>query len=192
MAVEGYYFSIMSETLPPQLDAASAAFICSGLSINAASGRAGAIPDMARAVGCRVAPDYSSVTVLFASTPAAALIDAVRRSGAIAVVFSQPSTHRTLQLKGSDARIVPPEAGDLELTRRYAEAFDTELSPFGYPDRLILTLLEFDPGDLVGVCFTPSSIFLQTPGPSAGEPLKLTQAGGSKVDATPAGVAKAP
>lgn len=191
MAVEGYYFSIMSETLPPNLDAASAAFICSGLSINAASGRAGAIPNMARAVGCRVAPDYLSVTVFFANTPAAALIDDVRRSGVIAVVFTQPTTHRTLQLKGSDARIVPPEAGDLELTRRYTEAFDTELSPFGHPDRLVHTLLEFDPDDLVGVCFTPSSIFLQTPGPSAGEPLKANPAGGGLANSAN-GAAKAP
>lgn len=161
---------------PAILDAANADFICSGVSINAASSRSGALPSLARAVGCRVSADRCSVTILFASTPAAALIDDIRRSGSIAVVFSQPSTHRTLQLKGTDARILPPEPGDQALMSRYTDSFIADLTPLGYPAQVVRTVLACHPDDIVTVRFSPSSAFLQTPGPSAGEPLARHQA----------------
>lgn len=164
---------------PAILDAANAAFIGSGVSINAASSRPGALPSLARGVGCRVSADRRSVTVLFASTPAAALLDDIRRSGAIAVVFSQPSTHRTLQLKGSNARIVPQEAGDGALTPRYTDAFIADLTPLGFSAQIVRTLLACDPDDIVAVQFSPSSAFQQTPGPSAGEPLAAPPHGDS-------------
>lgn len=161
----------MVNNAPAILDAANARFICSGVSINAASGRAGALPSLARAVGCRISADHRRITLLLASTPAAALLDDIRRSGAIAVVFTQPSTHRTVQLKGVDARIVPPEAGDDALTRSYTEAFVIELAPLGHPAEVVRSLLAFAADDIVALEFTPSSAFSQTPGPSAGEPL---------------------
>jgi hypothetical protein len=165
----------MVNNAPIILEAEYADFICSGVSINAASGRAGALPSLARAVGCRVSPDRSCVTLLLASTPAAAMLDDIRRSGAIAVVFNQPSTHRTVQLKGNDARIVPPEVGDRELAERYADAFVAELEPLGHAAQVVRTLLAHEPDDMVTVQFTPSSAFSQTPGPSAGMPLAQLQ-----------------
>jgi len=163
----------MAETAPVPapaiVDAATAEFICSGLSINAASARAGSVPSMARATGCRLDDDRRCVTLLFASTPAAALLDEIRRSGSIAVVFSEPSTHRTLQLKGGDARIVPVEAGDAELCRRYIETFSSGLVRLGYPGEVLRAVLAHDSDDLVAVQFSPASAFSQTPGPGAGE-----------------------
>lgn len=157
--------------VPALLDSATAEFITSGISINAAGARPGTVPSMARATGCRVAADARSVTLLFASTPAAALLDDIRRSGAIAVVFSQPSTHRTLQLKGDDARIVPPAAGDAALAAAYVKIFTDGLTRLGYPGEVLRAVLTHDPGDLVAVEFTPLAAFSQTPGPGAGEPL---------------------
>ena len=158
--------------IPPAiLDAANADFIGSGVSINAASGRPGVLPSLARAIGCRVSADRRCITLLFASTPAAALLDDIRRSSAIAVVFSQPSTHRTVQLKGTDARIVPPEERDRGLPRSYIDAFVGELTSLGYPAQFVRSLLAHDPDDIVAIQFTPSSAFSQTPGPRAGEPL---------------------
>lgn len=157
--------------VPVILDPATAEFIASGISINAAATRPDAVPSMARAIGCRVAADARIVTLLFAGTPAAALLDDIRRSGALAVVFSQPSTHRTLQLKGDDARIVPVAAADRALCQRYIEIFVDGLTQLGYPGEVLRALLDHDPDDLVAVQFTPASAFSQTPGPGAGEPL---------------------
>lgn len=105
------------------------------------------------------------------ATPAAALIDDVRRTGSIAAVFSKPSTHETMQLKGTDARIVPTEPGDEALAQGYVEAFVAELVPFGYPASVIRAFLTCPPEDLVAVTFTVAAAFSQTPGPQAGEPL---------------------
>jgi len=165
----------MVNNAPIILEAEYADFICGGVSISAASGRAGALPSLARVVGCRVSPDRRCVTLVLASTPGAALLDDIRRSGTIAVVFTEPSTHRTVQLKGSDARIVPPDVGDRELVERYADAFVAELEPLGHPAQIVRTLLAHEPDDRVTVQFTPSSAFSQTPGPSAGTPLAQLQ-----------------
>jgi hypothetical protein len=156
---------------PVILDAESAAFILGGVSINAASARQGALPNLARAVGCRVTPDRRSVRVFFAATPGAALLDDVRGNGMIAVVFTQPSTHRTLQLKSGNARIVPLEAGDGNIVQGYVDRFVADLLPLGYPERNVRTLVACDPDDLVAVDFNPSSAFVQTPGPNAGQAL---------------------
>jgi hypothetical protein len=167
---------MLSRSMPasasPVLDAEQAAFIATGVSIAAASGRPACLPTMARGTGCRVSDDRRRVTVLFAATPAAALLDDVRRSGVIAVVFSWPATHRTLQVKGSDARIVPLESADPALAARYVEAFVAGLEPFGFAPALIRAFLAAPADDLVAVQFTPVAGFNQTPGPQAGVSLR--------------------
>lgn len=148
-----------------------AAFICGGVGMSVSTCRPGALPTMARCTGARIAPDRRIVTILLAATPAAAFLDDLRRTGTIAAVFSRPSTHRTLQLKGSDARIVPIETGDAERALRYVDAFAAEVVPFGYPEPLIRAFLASPADDLTAVQFTVSAAFSQTPGPQAGEPL---------------------
>ena len=161
----------MVASAPVLIDAEQARLISGGVGMSAASCRPGALPNMARCTGCRIAPDRRTVTLIVAATPGAALLDDVRRSGLIAAVFSQPSTHYTLQLKGTDARIVPLEPGDAALVRRYVDAFVAELTPFGYSEPLVRAFLGSMPDDLAAVQFTISAAFSQTPGPQAGAPL---------------------
>jgi hypothetical protein len=164
--------SAMAISSPALIGPDQAAFICGGVGMSAATCRAGALPNMARCTGARISADRHTVTLLLAATPAAALLDDVRRTGAIAAVFSEPSTHKTVQLKGGDARIVPIESGDAALTQRYVDAFMAQLAPFGYPERVIRAFLACTPDDLTAVQFTVSAAFSQTPGPAAGEPLR--------------------
>lgn len=149
-----------------------AAFICGGVGMSAATCRPGALPNMARCTGARVSADRRTVTILLAATPGAAFLDDVRRTGSIAAVFSQPSTHKTLQMKGSDARIVPTDPGDAELAARYVDAFVAEVSVYGYPEALIRTFLAHRSDDLVAIQFTVNAAYSQSPGPQAGEPLR--------------------
>lgn len=155
----------------PLIGPDEAAFICGGVGMSAATCRPGALPNMARCTGARVSADRCTVTLLLAATPAAALLDDVRRTGTIAAVFSQPSTHKTLQLKGSDARIVPTDPGDGAVVERYVDAFVAQVKVYGYPEPLIRAFLAHAPDDLVAVQFTVSAAYSQTPGPQAGEPL---------------------
>ena len=87
------------------------------------------------------------------------------------MVFSLPSSHRTLQLKGPAAQIDPLEPGDPERLRRYAGALVADVCPLGYREALVRAIVAGEPEDFVAVSFTPRAAFDQTPGPRAGAPL---------------------
>jgi hypothetical protein len=152
-------------------DPERSAFVSGGVSINAASRGPGNVPEIARAAGCRPSPDARHLTLYFAASQSARLLDAVRATGAIAAVFSEPGSHRTIQLKGADARVAPIAPQDLEMIERYAGAFAAALVPLGYPEQLVRALLWAPPEDYVAVSFGPTQAFDQTPGPRAGAPL---------------------
>ena len=100
------------------------------------------------------------------------LLQDIGATGAVAVVFSQPSTHRTIQLKGTDAIVEPLEAGDRDIMARQASAFAADIALLGYPFAIAHALLASEPSELVAISFTPSAAFIQTPGPRAGAPLQ--------------------
>jgi len=152
----------------PLFDADQAAFMQRGISLNLGSCGPGLQPSVARAVGCRISADRRTVRMLVSATQAAALIADVGQGGALAAVFSEPSTHRTLQLKGHDPVVETATAGDLAAVARYRDGFVEELRPLGYPPALILALLACPDSDIVALCFTPCAAFSQTPGPDAG------------------------
>ena len=88
-----------------------AAFLVPGVSVIAASRDARLVPSVSRGVACRVSEDRRSLTVLLRRTPAATVLRDIADSGWITTCHSQPSTHRTIQLKGRDARIEARPAG---------------------------------------------------------------------------------
>jgi hypothetical protein len=157
---------------PALLDEINAAFIEGGVSTNASSRTSENVPVMARAIGCRVSPDRRTVTLLFHAPAAADFLESIRTSKRIAVVFSRPSTHQTIQLKGSDAVAAVAHKRDVEVTTAYCNAIVAEVSPLGYPEPMLRALLWSEPEGLRTVTFTPTEAFLQTPGPRAGERLK--------------------
>jgi hypothetical protein len=156
----------------PLLDADHAAFIGGGVSIVAASSGLANVPSLERAVGCKVSSDRRRVTVFVAATSARGLLEDVRRSGRIAVVFTEPSTHRTIQLKGKDAAVVPAAAADQRIVAAYAEAITSVLAGVGREVLVVRALLAYPHGDLRAIAFTPIAAFTQTPGPQAGTPIK--------------------
>ena len=159
-------------TAETYIDAELAAFIEGGVSILAASRDAGRVPNLARAVGCRVSADRTRVTLFLLASKSGALLADFRDNGAIAVVFSQPSSHRTVQLKGAGVALAALEEGDAVRIARYREAFVREIAAIGWEPSLPATLLAGARGDVVAVAFTVTAAFVQTPGPAAGTPLK--------------------
>jgi hypothetical protein len=154
------------------IDAQRAQFVSGGVSIIAASRGPDNWPAVARAAGSRVSSDGRRITLFVAASQGPALLQAVRATGAISAVFSQPSTHRTIQMKGDDAAVGALESGDLDLIGRYADAFVAEVCPLGYTEALVRALIWAPDEDFVAVCFTPTSAFDQTPGPRAGTRLE--------------------
>lgn len=155
----------------PLLDAQSAAFLVSGLSIVAASCNDALVPSIARACGCRVSTDRANVTVYVPASQAVDFVRDVRASGRIAVTCNLPSTHRSLQLKAEDARVRRATPDEVAAVPAYVEAFARDIIPMGHTFEQAQTILMFRDGDLLAIDFTPSSAFEQTPGPRAGSPL---------------------
>jgi hypothetical protein len=159
----------MPETI--SLDAELASFVQGAVSLHAASRDARNVPSLARALGCRVSPDGQRVTIFLQASHCATMLADFRDNGAIALVASLPTTHRTVQVKGHDATLEPLQDDDAVRIARYREGFVEQLSALGYPPELPRTLLAGPRSDFVAVTFTPSAAFLQTPGPNAGTAL---------------------
>jgi hypothetical protein len=155
----------------PAFDEAHAAFMESGVSMHVASRGPANVPSVARALGCRIAPDRSRVAIFLSTAQAPEVVADLRTSRKIAAVFSQPSTHQTIQIKGDDATVGALAAGDLARITAYADALVRDLRALGYTEEFGRALVAFDPADLVAVAFTPQAAFQQTPGPNAGAPL---------------------
>lgn len=155
-----------------QLTAEQSAFLQGPLSINvAASGRDG-WPCVCRAQGCMVARDRRSVTVLLSARRGREVLDALDTGSGIAVVFSRPATHATLQLKAGHASRVAPNAALRACNERYARSFADELVGLGYGAELEQGIIDLlSPSDPVALRFAPDIVFDQTPGPAAGRVL---------------------
>ena len=163
----------MPAATPRHLSEAEQTLMQRGVSILVAASNPERRTSVAHAVGCRIrdSESGSEVTVLLRPSHCPALLADIRRSGQVAVAFCLPSTHKTLQLKASDAQLRPPQPEDRFLVQRQAQAFGDDIALLNEPAELGRQLFAGEDADLVALVFTPLSLFDQTPGPRAGEPL---------------------
>ena len=157
---------------PPRLPPDLVAMMAAGVSVIVGSRDAGLRPSVMRAVGSRVADDGREVTVYLARRQSRQLIQDIAATGHIAVVFSQPSTHRTLQLKASRAEMRDATPDDAPLLAAYLAAMEREIAHVGIPPELTRAMLAHRLDDVVAVRFAPEQAFDQTPGPRAGATLE--------------------
>lgn len=165
----------MDSTPQALIDEALATFLQGAVSITVGACDQDLRPCLVRAAGCRISADFRRITVFVSASQSAAVLDCVRGNGVITMVFSQPTTHRTFQLKGKSAEIASLEEGDLEIMATYSKAFAHEVAPLGFAEPIIQKLFSFSPDDLVSLSFCPVEVFSQTPGPNAGVRLKVSQ-----------------
>jgi len=156
-------------TQAPRLDVEHAAFMQSGVSVIVATRDASLDPEVVRAGGCRLSRDRRRVTLLVDPARAERLLADMAANGMVAVVFSQPSTHRTIQLKGSDAVTTTAGRRDRALLATQRTAWIEDLLRIGYSRDFAEALWGPLPQALVAIVFTPSAAFQQTPGPAAGQ-----------------------
>jgi len=153
-----------------QLGAEHAAFIQGPVSVVVSARDANLVPDVMRGCGCRVARNRRSVTVLVEPSRSGAVLDHIRANGMVAVVFSQPSTHRTLQLKGADAQVARAGRADSVTAQGHLAAWVEDMQRIGY-SAPFARAVRGEPAEIVAITFTPSAVFEQTPGPAAGRQL---------------------
>ena len=154
------------------LDSEHAAFIQSGVSISLAASGRDRLPSMSRGLGCKLLDGGRQVAIFIKPSQSAELLDNIRSSGRVANVFSLPSSNRTLQLKGLDARVQPFAAADRAAIDAHISDFLAEVLPLGLPEEIVRAIFAYTEDDLVMVVYTPVAAFSQTPGPKAGEALE--------------------
>ena len=162
----------MTRALPSLLSGDVLAMMIRGVSVNVASRDAALRPSLMRAVGSDVAPDGSRITVYLARSQSGQLLQDIASTGHLAVVFSEPATHRSVQLKASTATLRPAEEPDRAVLARYLASMEHEVARVGFPPPLTRAMLAWRLEDVVAVTFTPEEAFDQTPGPRAGKSLE--------------------
>lgn len=162
-------------TTPDALPDEVAAFIQSGLSITVAGRDERLVPSIAKGVGCRVGEQGREITVMVFADAAETVMRDIAHNRQVAVVFTRPSTNRTVQLKGHDARSVPVGPAEAALVRRHLALFADDLRPMGWDATYVDMLFLHDWSQLMAIRFTPHGAFAQTPGPDAGRPMALTK-----------------
>lgn len=153
--------------LPPEL----LAMMTRGVSVIVGSRDAALRPSVMRAVGSRVESDGASITVYLSRPQSRQLLQDIAATGCIAVVFSEPSTHRTVQLKATRVRQRAAAAGDAPVLAAYLASMEQEILSVGFQPELTRAMLAHRLEDLVALTFTPEQAFEQTPGPRAGATL---------------------
>lgn len=161
--------SLPMPKLPPEW----ALHLESGTSHRVGSCHADGRPEICRALAARALPD-GRIELLVNRQTGRELLAAVRATGRVAYVASQPDTNRTLHLKGTDAQLVPAGAEHEAVLVRSRDRFVARVERFGFrPETIIGFWFDIGVEALEGLRFTPSGAWDQSPGPGAGQPIEL-------------------
>jgi hypothetical protein len=144
------------------------AMMTRGVSVHVASRDLALRPSVMRALGSSVSADGRSITVFVSRRQSGQLIQDVAATGHLAAVFSEPATHRTVQVKATRATLRDARPDDEPVLARYLASMEHEIQRVGYPPFMTRAMLAHRREDLVAISFEVEQAFDQTPGPKAG------------------------
>jgi len=145
-----------------------AQFFEAGISILVGSRDARLMPDSTRAVGARLEGERAEMTVFLPRATSGATLANLADNGRIAVCFSRPVDHRSIQIKGRVVAITDAVPADRVWIDRYRSELVQCWGWFGLPPRTTLRMAHWP---CAAVRFAIETSFVQTPGPGAGAPL---------------------
>lgn len=151
----------------PLLSDDLAELIASGVDIHVGTRDADHEPASMLAMGAKVHADGCAVTVYLPEATCAATLANLKSNGHIAICLTRPRDHQSVQLKGSVTRIRASESADKEFQAVHRAALVEQFAGVGIP-RSATRRLVWWPSVAVEVAV--NAVFLQTPGPRAGEP----------------------
>lgn len=123
-----------------------------------------------RALAARVGRD-GTIRLIYTEEGNAAVTVAAQSGGPIAVTFSAPLSHRTLQIKGFSCRPEQLEPDDEAVSQRQTEAFAAILGVVGHSPTFVRAFSDYRCAPLSVLSFPAQEAFEQTPGPGAGRSL---------------------
>lgn len=141
-------------------------FVESGVSVLVGTRDSGMRPFGMRAMGVKVHSDRKTLTVFIPNPTGEKTLANLRDNGRIALTFTRPYDHRSMQLKGAALSLRETSEEERPFLESYVEGWARHLELVGLP-RAIGSRLTYWPATAVDVRIEAS--FHQTPGPSAGK-----------------------
>lgn len=155
----------MTLALSPEL----VAFLESGVSLSAASRNRRLLPSVSRVLACRVLADSGRIQLWLARSQSEQLLRDCIDCDRIALVASDPPTHRTWQIKGDEIAACTLAEGDAQLVRQHVHEFARVITTLEFSPAFGHALYQHHADELVSISFLPRELFEQTPGPRAGQ-----------------------
>ncbi len=143
-------------------------FVESGVSILVGTRNAELRPHGMRAMGATASPDRRRLTIFLPAATSTRTLANLEDNGAIAVTFSRPSDHQSIQLKGRFLGSRPATLEDRFAQERYRAAWFEQLHVCGVA-RSTSKRWAYWPS--VAIEIEIDALFQQTPGPGAGDAL---------------------
>ncbi len=159
----------------PKLSEEMNSFITSGVSITACARDSRLIPSISRILACTTQHQGALVRLFLVKSQALQLLRDIAANGEIAVVFSQPSSHKTLQVKGTQAHQTAVLDCELAAIESGCQGFADNVFLLGFDYSFSRTFQHYTPADLTAIEFTLSAVFEQSPGPDAGRAIELNR-----------------
>jgi hypothetical protein len=147
------------------------AMIAKGVSAIVSSADLAGRPSIMRAVGSAVEPDAPGglrITVFLSRPQSRQLLLDIAATGRVAVVFSEPCSHRTVQVKASHVQVRAAGVADEPALAQYRLSMEHEVGLVGFGPEFVRAMLGYRLEELVAVELVPEQAFDQSPGPRAG------------------------
>ena len=140
-----------------------------------------AVPSLCWGMAGRVLDDGRTVEAWVREDQARQFLADVRATGKVAAVFNEPYTNLAVQLKGDEALIRAATRDDEAFLRQHVGHMVTELTRMNIPEAFTRNFFE-QPWSLLSVVrFEAADVYIQTPGPRAGQRLEARASGAGHV-----------
>lgn len=153
---------------PVKLDDDVLELLGSGVVIYVGTRDAALSPDLMWAMGVRVAPERNWLTLFMPVQGSAATVANARANGQLAVTFSRPFDHKSVQVKGTLRQVRDSGAEDRAAQEFYRAALVEQFAIIGVP-RSLTKRIPWWPS--VAIEMSVLEVYTQTPGPNAGAPI---------------------
>lgn len=128
-------------------------------------------PAFNRSVGAMVSEDRETMTVFIYEPFADVMLKNLNENGRVALIAGVFPSHETYQFKGAFVASRKTENKDFEMQENYRNKILDHYMPLGFPENFFRNL-PYKPG--IAVTFHVEDIFVQTPGPGAGEKIDFS------------------
>ena len=135
------------------------------------SASASGVPSLCWGMAGRLLADRCTVEAWVREDQARQFLADVRATGRVAAVFSEPYTNIAVQFKGQGASVRPASREDEGFLRVHVNHMVHELARVNFAEFFVRNFFEQGWTMLAVVRFTAPQVFMQTPGPRAGQPL---------------------